>query len=124
MTTLAGTPRRRWPLRYRLGALAGLALLLQGCFLIAAPFSADEPSYFVPGVGEVFGRPDITQYPAPYVLKEIDPQTGRYKRIYAGDPRYGVVARFFAHLMRPANSPPDRSGIPGGSGTLPPPAVP
>jgi len=118
---------KRWSWRYRVGALFALALLLQGsnCPLGGSrTFLATDPTYTVPGVGEVFRFVDIEEERgASYVIKEIDPSTGRYWRIYPGDPRYGLIAAYFGNLSRGSSNPPDRSSLPGGTGTPPPPPV-
>jgi hypothetical protein len=118
--SISAWKRRSW--RYRLIVLVALAPLLQGCFL-TLNFDSSESTYDVPGVGEVFYRRDTSGGDYAYVLKVIDPATGRYVRIRPGDPRFPIIDAFFRDTYAVPQNPPDRAGVPGGGGSLPPPAV-
>jgi hypothetical protein len=114
---------KRWSWRYRLGALFALALLLQGsyCPLFGQTgYNFNDPSFTVPGVGEVFLLKDRNT--GEYVLKVIDPATRRFVRIGPGDPRFPAIDAVFRAMHVPQN-PSDRAGLPGGSGTAPLPPV-
>lgn len=122
MATLDVLPWKRWSWRYRLGILFALMLLLQGA---TCPIAESTPAFTVPGVGPVFADTEYDDATGRfgYVIKRIVPGTGRYERVYPGDPRYAIIQKFFqTHPLLPPNQA-DRAGIPGGIGVLPAPPV-
>jgi hypothetical protein len=115
---------KRWPWRYRLGALFALMLLLQGasCPQIAKIL----PTYAVPGVGDVvpekFYDRDLDRYYYTVRVKYADDPPRYYdQHHHQGSPEYQAIDSFFkAH---PEFYVVDRDVIPGGAARHPPPPV-
>jgi hypothetical protein len=115
---------KRWPWRYRLGALFALMLLLQGA---SCPQIAELlPTYAVPGVGDVvpekYYESDIDRYSYKVRVKYADnPPRYVYERFYQGTPEYQAIDTFFR--THPEFYVVDRDVIPGGAAVHPPPPV-
>lgn len=116
-------PWKRWSLPGRIGILFALTLLLQSCVVLTDLV----PSYTIPGVqGAVYAEILRGENNVPYyqVLERDDGHgTKYYTYIYPGSPEYDAIVRFFRshpEITVYDFAPPT---VPGGAGTLPPPAV-
>ena len=97
-------------------------LLLQGA---TCPIGDSTPTFAVPGVGPVYADSEYDDATGRYgyVIKRIVPGTGRYERVYPGDPRYAIIQTFFRNRSSDPSTQIGRAGVPGGAGTLPAPPV-
>lgn len=116
---------KRWSWPCRLGVLFVLTLPLQGCNLVTSPITVY--TYYVPGIsGQVYPTRQTSSDGRHYYGVRWNDQHGnapqRDRVVYEGSREYEIIDRFFRNLNKPQAAG-DRSGVPGGSGTLPPPAV-
>lgn len=120
MVTWTRRSGRNW-----LGALFSLAMLLQGAGCIL--YQDDGTPYTVPGIkGQVYShRYDVNGIGTRYYAIQVGTNAGGgpiFRYVYEGSSEYEIIERFFrTNSISVAGS--DRSGIPGGTGTLPVPAV-
>ena len=123
MTMFKSMPWKRLSHRYRIGALFALMLMLPG--LTGCMFSIPAPRYTVPGVGgEVVGDlqtgSDGRRY---YGIETVVNGRLHQRVVYEGRREYALIDAYFRELRKPGHPANDRSSIPGGAGTPPPPAV-
>jgi hypothetical protein len=114
------TAWKRWSWRYRVGIVFALMMLLQGA---TCPIGDNTPTFSISGVGPVYADSEYDDATGRwgYVIKRIVPGTGRYERVYPGDPRYVIIQTFFGTNPSLPPSQTDRSSVPGGAGGLPAP---
>lgn len=118
------TTWKRWSWRYRVGALFALALLLQGA---SCPVDVlTRPTYYVPAVNKrVIAEYFIDEHGNPYFLVETIDSTGArgFRRTVFNSPEYIFILLYFVQFQDDFPGIFDRAGTPGGTGTLPTPAV-
>jgi hypothetical protein len=117
---------KRWPWRYRLGALFALMLLLQGANCPLHVFQQQTykvPSDAVPGrvIATWFTDENGEQY---FLMEEIDSRTGArgFRRVYPDSGAYWAILIYFRTHPEFAGVF-DRQVIPGGVVRHPPPPV-
>jgi hypothetical protein len=123
MTMWNWTPWKRWSLPYRAAILLVASMLLHGCVVLPDLV----PSYTIPGVrGAVYAAILYTETGVPYyqVLTSDDGKGTRgYRFIYPGNAEYDAIVNFFRSHPQITVFDLKPAGIPGGTGTPPPPPV-